>query len=351
MRKIQMVAAAVLLAATAHAKLPPLDDAGKAKAAEATAKAGWNAKVESYKLCVAQDDVVKSYRQNAKSAASDKPPQPLPECVDPGPYAAAAVEKPAATAAAPATAASATAPKLEAAGAHSPPATADSPPVISERKNAVEPAEASKATPMTQPATAASRPIEAAGAHSPAATAVAPPSTVSAASIAVPARPVDSSRSNPDPVRRPATVAPVSAASQSEVTSTQGSASAAARAVAPVPTTSSPFSVSPGPAAPVVAASAPTVAGSAVPVVIRGPASGGDANRTVPPVGAASTTESFPPATVIAPSSSGAMAQTRAGASVEAAIAAATTAAETAAGKTSAPSPASRSTVSTTPKP
>ena len=119
------------------AKLPAPDDAAKAKAAEAGAKAAWQTKVDAYQLCKAQDKVAAAYMKTAgKSAPTEaklapsaaaapaasaaqpvasgtpvaaKPPAP---CTDPGPFAYNPPDqKP-----------------LEASGAHSPPGTAASPP-------------------------------------------------------------------------------------------------------------------------------------------------------------------------------------------------------------------------------
>ena len=54
--KIVIVAAlAAVLAPVALAKLPPLSDEAKAKAAEAAAKTAWSGKVDAYQLCRAQD--------------------------------------------------------------------------------------------------------------------------------------------------------------------------------------------------------------------------------------------------------------------------------------------------------
>lgn len=131
----------------AWAKLPPPDDAAKAKAAETAAKAAWQAKVGGYLLCKAQDKVVAHYMKTAakkpaapaaaapvattaaaaapaaptaaapaQPAASGTPvaAKPPPPCVDPGPFAYNPPEqKP-----------------LETAGAHSPSGTAASPPSV-----------------------------------------------------------------------------------------------------------------------------------------------------------------------------------------------------------------------------
>jgi len=102
------------LCATAAAKLPPLSDDAKAKAAEAAAKAAWGDKIAAYKLCQSMDRVAEHYRKSAKSAGKEPPaPVATAACTDPGPYAAATP-----VAARP----------LEASGAHSPPNTAATPP-------------------------------------------------------------------------------------------------------------------------------------------------------------------------------------------------------------------------------
>ena len=67
----------VLMAAggLAFAKLPPPDDATKAKAAETTAKAAWQAKVDGYLLCKAQDKVAAQYmKTSGKTVANGAKP-------------------------------------------------------------------------------------------------------------------------------------------------------------------------------------------------------------------------------------------------------------------------------------
>jgi hypothetical protein len=64
--KFWMVVPALLVAGAvgmAYAKLPPLDDAGKAKAAEAKAKAGEAAKKSAESLAKAQDRAVTHYKK------------------------------------------------------------------------------------------------------------------------------------------------------------------------------------------------------------------------------------------------------------------------------------------------
>ncbi|HUG25065.1 hypothetical protein [Piscinibacter sp.] len=100
--------AAMLAVPLAQAKLPPPPPEAQASAAQAKLKADWTSKVAAYQLCRSMDRVAESYRQNAKATGKEaKPPVPTPPCTDPGAF----VEKP-----------------LEASGAHSPAATAATPP-------------------------------------------------------------------------------------------------------------------------------------------------------------------------------------------------------------------------------
>jgi hypothetical protein len=124
--RISILAAltAALLANVSLAKLPPLTDEAKAKAAEAAAKSAWTDKVGLYQLCKTTDRLAAAYRASpAAAAAPASTPTPAPAsasaaeatppCVDPGPYVAQAP-----TAAKP----------LEASEAHSPAETATGPP-------------------------------------------------------------------------------------------------------------------------------------------------------------------------------------------------------------------------------
>lgn len=106
---------ASLSAGSVLAKLPPLNDEAKAKAALASANTAYRDKVGLYKLCLAMDRSAEGYRVSAKAAGKEPPAaDPMPACADPGPFVApidAASSKP-----------------LEAAGAHSPAGMAVSPP-------------------------------------------------------------------------------------------------------------------------------------------------------------------------------------------------------------------------------
>lgn len=113
MKKILITVCLVGLPMLALAKLPPLSDEAKAKAAEAAAKAAWAGKVDAYQLCKAQDKVAASYFKTAKVAGKEtKPPMAVAACTEPGPFTYTPPE----------------AKPLEASGAHSPAGTATSPP-------------------------------------------------------------------------------------------------------------------------------------------------------------------------------------------------------------------------------
>lgn len=137
----------LMVGGLAVAKLPPPDEATKAKAAETAAKQAWQAKVDGYQLCKAQDKVAAQYRKTAGTAAAkDANPSPVPApaaqpaaqpasgtpvafkppgpCNDPGPFAYNPPEqKP-----------------LETSGAHSPTGTAASPPSVKPESAKMAPA-------------------------------------------------------------------------------------------------------------------------------------------------------------------------------------------------------------------
>jgi hypothetical protein len=144
MKKIWIPVGLAMGFGVALAKLPPLDDAAKAKAAEAAAKAAWQGKVDAYQLCKSQDKVAAHYMRTAgkngakatpvatpaasaaSPAASGTPvaAAPLTPCGDPGPFAYNAPEqKP-----------------LEASGAHSPAGNAASPPSVRQESATMAPA-------------------------------------------------------------------------------------------------------------------------------------------------------------------------------------------------------------------
>lgn len=96
------------VAPVVSAKLPEPSSEAKAKAEETAARQAWAAKVAGYQLCRVQDEVAAQYRQTAMAAGRNLPaPMATPPCTDPGAFE----YKP-----------------LEQAGAHSPAATALTPP-------------------------------------------------------------------------------------------------------------------------------------------------------------------------------------------------------------------------------
>ena len=92
------------LAAPALAKLPPLSDEAKAKAADTAAKTAWSDKVGGYQLCQAMNRAAEHYRKTSKSTGQEAPAAvETPACADPGAFVPPVPVAP-----------------LEAAGAHSP---------------------------------------------------------------------------------------------------------------------------------------------------------------------------------------------------------------------------------------
>ena len=161
MKKFLWAAMSVAACGVAVAKLPPLDDAAKAKAAEAAAKSAWQAKVDGYQLCKAQDKV-------AAAALTDNKGAPMKAGA-----ATAAASAPVAAASARATAAAAPGAVAPAAAvvASAPAAAASGTPV----------ATAAVIPPCLEPGPFAynppeQKPLETAGAHSPTGTAASPPS-------------------------------------------------------------------------------------------------------------------------------------------------------------------------------
>jgi hypothetical protein len=107
--------AALLAVPIALAKLPPLSPDAQGKADETKAKTAWTDKVAAYQLCRAMERTAETYLKAAKARGQGThAPAATPACTDPGPYMAAGA---------------ASSPKpLEASGAHSPAATATTPP-------------------------------------------------------------------------------------------------------------------------------------------------------------------------------------------------------------------------------
>ena len=114
MKKYLITSLMLSACALAMAKLPAVSPEVKAKSDETAAKAAWSSKVDAFKLCQAQDRVAVSYLTSTQAAGKEtKPATATPPCADPGSYVAVPAEA---------------AKPLEASGAHSPTATAASPP-------------------------------------------------------------------------------------------------------------------------------------------------------------------------------------------------------------------------------
>ena len=158
MKQLILVATLAAACGLVAAKLPApvLDDAAKAKAAEAAAKTAWQGKVDNWLLCKSQDKVAAFYRKTSGKAAPVAP-------------AAAAARTPVASAAAPPAM-----PAASGAMAAAPVKAAPPPPCADPGAFAYVPPER--------------KPLEAAGAHSPPATATSPPSTNVPAAAMAPAK-------------------------------------------------------------------------------------------------------------------------------------------------------------------
>jgi hypothetical protein len=107
---IALLTTASALALPAMAKLPApvLDDAAKAKAAEAAAKTAWTGKMDGYQLCKSMDKAAAHYQKTAASSGkAAKPPTATLPCADPGPFVYTPAGAPAPGVAAPAPAAAA----------------------------------------------------------------------------------------------------------------------------------------------------------------------------------------------------------------------------------------------------
>ena len=126
MKKILISLLVMSAASLAAAKLPALSDEAKAKAAEAAAKSAWAGKVDNYLLCKSQDKAAASYYKTARATGKDaKPAMATPPCADPGAFVYTPPEA---------------AKPIEASGAHSPAATAASPPSTKAPDATVNPA-------------------------------------------------------------------------------------------------------------------------------------------------------------------------------------------------------------------
>ena len=186
MKRCMLTMACLAVAGMAVAKLPPPDEATKAKAAEAAAKTAWQGKVDAYKLCQAQDRVAAKYKSShpaqARPAAGGA--SAVPVAVAPAASAAPGAPAATTTAAASAAPASAKPPMPTAATASQGGGT----PVAAVA--AAAPSIPSCADPgvfaYTPPE---QKPLETSGAHSPAATAASPPSVRTPSAEMAPAKP------------------------------------------------------------------------------------------------------------------------------------------------------------------
>ena len=87
MKRTVILSILALAGTVALAKLPPLSDEAKAKAAEAAAKTAHGNKVAEFQLCKTMDRVATKYMAEAKKAGKDvKPATATPPCTDPGPF-------------------------------------------------------------------------------------------------------------------------------------------------------------------------------------------------------------------------------------------------------------------------
>jgi hypothetical protein len=182
MKSFMLTAAALAVTSLALAKIPPpqLDEVAKAKAAEAAAKTAWQAKMDAFLLCKAQDRVAAKYKAQhpAKPAMPGMAAAPATAAV-PAPAAAGApAAAPAATAAAmpvptPATASQGGGTPVAAVATTAAPAAI--PPCGDPGPFAYAPPE--------------QKPLETSGAHSPAANASSPPSVRSNSAEMAPSKP------------------------------------------------------------------------------------------------------------------------------------------------------------------
>jgi hypothetical protein len=141
MHKSMIVLTGIVMMSAASAKLPPLSDEAKAKAAEEKSKVAWTDKVAAYKLCMAQDRVAAYYMKTKNAKAAPPPPSAN----------AGATASPVTAASAPATAPSAVAvaPSAAPAAASGPAASASVMPAAS--SNAATPPVASAAPVVIPP--------------------------------------------------------------------------------------------------------------------------------------------------------------------------------------------------------
>lgn len=172
MKKFLWASVGLAVCSLAMAKLPPPDEATKAKAAEAAARNAWQAKVDGYQLCKAQDRVAAAYMKTAGKAApalTDNKGAPMQAgaatAAASAPAAAASARasaSPAVLAASPTPAVVASAPAAAASGTPAASTASVIPPCLEPGPFAYNPPD--------------QKPLETSGAHSPTGTAASPPS-------------------------------------------------------------------------------------------------------------------------------------------------------------------------------
>lgn len=86
LRHILLALTGLAMTVSAAAKLPPLSDEAKAKAAEAAAKTAHGNKVADFQLCKSMEKVATRYAAEAGKAGKATTPTPTPACADPGPF-------------------------------------------------------------------------------------------------------------------------------------------------------------------------------------------------------------------------------------------------------------------------
>jgi hypothetical protein len=192
-KKLVLTACALAACSLAMAKLPALDDAAKAKAAETAAKAAWQAKVDAWKLCQVQDRIAAQYRKSAASRPVANVPAGMTTNASTGAAAPAAAAAPGAGATAAAAAAAPSTPSNS--GNPTTTAQAGGTPVASV-------AAAPAIPPCADPGPFAynppsQTPLETSGAHSPAGNAATPPSVRPESAKMAPAQPATQSSKQP----------------------------------------------------------------------------------------------------------------------------------------------------------
>ena len=194
-KKLAFTACALAVSGLALAKLPPLDDAAKAKAAETAAKTAWQGKVDAFKLCQAQDRVAAQYRKGSRPAVNVPSNAAVPTA------AASVAARAPVPGAAPAAAAKPAAP---ASPTPASPSNAANTPTASQGGGTPAPTVAAAPTipPCTDPGPfaynpPAQTPLETSGAHSPAGTATKPPSVKNHSAEMAPAGPTSAQSKKP----------------------------------------------------------------------------------------------------------------------------------------------------------